>query len=425
MGFLDKAKGKLAGIYNSVSEETVRKVNYETNEEIFDEEPKEKPKPEKIKAPAKPKVERSPIDLKAKLSSIVKTEKPEKPKEEVKPKEDKKNEESTQAVKDVLEVLNISETFQLPANVFLPEDLDNVKFDLQVPKGYDIGQVNAFIEQVIATTKHYVKLLKIRNGDIAKLATTVDRLEVDLNNVKFDAELSQGINIMPTDSEENIESENIGLKLENRRLKELIESFELNENNEISEEKQSEFDELQDKLSLEKIENQNLKKTIYDLKNRVAYLEEAADSTMETVSDYSEVNVDENEWDANSQNYIPSFTDTFGQGLNPNDENSDDSDLPDVDLNDSNYTQSESNAYEDFYAQDDENDAFASVKSDPVQDLFNQTPRNFESYEEEEDDGEFNFESSNDKLSELYESENSNTDFLSDIMSDTWNEKGN
>lgn len=418
MGFLDKAKNKLSGLYNSVSEETVRKIDYEVDDEIFDEpeaEPKQKPKP-KVKA------DKPVVDIKSKLSSIVKTDKPkvEKVKEEkVAPKKSKKD-ENPQEVKDVLEVLNILETFKIPPNVLMPEDLEQVKFDLQVPKGYDIGQVNAFLEQVITTTKHYVTLLKTRNSDVAKLATTIDRLEVDLNNIKFDSELSQGINIMPSDSDDNVINENIELKLENRRLKELLENKNFDE--ELSEEKQNEFHALQDKLSLANRRVEDLNEEIYGLRNRIAYFEEQADATMEKVSDYTEVEVDDSEWDVdNSVNNIPSFSETFGQGLESIALDDEDLDLPEVDLNESRHSNNESDAYEDFYNESDSNNAFATVNSDPVQDLFNATPIDFD---EKDDEGAFSFDSDNSsKMNELYKSEHSNTDFLSDIISNTWEEK--
>jgi len=418
MGFLDKAKNKLSGLYNSVSEETVRKIDYEVDDEIFDEpEVEQKPKPK-----PKPKVEKPVVDIKSKLTSIVKTDKPkvEKVKEEkVAPKKSKKD-ENPQEVKDVLEVLNILETFKIPPNVLMPEDLDQVKFDLQVPKGYDIGQVNAFLEQVITTTKHYVTLLKTRNSDVAKLATTIDRLEVDLNNVKFDSELSQGINIMPSDSDDNVINENIELKLENRRLKELLENNSFDE--ELSEEKQNEFHALQDKLSLANRRVEDLNEEIYGLRNRIAYFEEQADATMEKVSDYTEVEVDDSEWDVdNSANNIPSFAETFGQGLESIALDDEDSDLPEVDLNESIRSNDESDAYEDFYNESDSNNAFAAINSDPVQDLFNSTPIDFD---EKDDEGSFSFDSDNSsKMNELYKSEHSNTDFLSDIISNTWEEK--
>lgn len=133
---------------------------------------------------------------------------------------------SQQKIDDILEVLKIPATFEIPRDVFLPDDLKNVSFDIQVPEGYDPGQVIKFVSQSRQTVKHYVKLLKKRNEDVAKLASAVDKLQVDLNNMKFDNETAQGMSIMPTNDDSDLENLLMEQKLQIKRLEETIQRRE-------------------------------------------------------------------------------------------------------------------------------------------------------------------------------------------------------
>lgn len=180
------------------------------------------------------------------------------------------NKDNETVIKDVLETLNISATFEIPPTVFLPDDddLQNPNFDYQVPKGYEISEVDAFVVKTQKSIQEFVKLLRKRNEDIAKLATTADRLQVDSHNAKVQAELANGINVMPTTSDaeiESLESENFKLS---QKIKILQQKLDKKPDNNID--KNQTMQDLQDELSITVRENENLKDKIYDLKNELA-----------------------------------------------------------------------------------------------------------------------------------------------------------
>lgn len=289
MKLIDRAKKALG---EGFGDETVRVVNYDAEVEEVEVTPKAKPAP-KVKeprAPRAPKPARAP-----KPPGGIKP----KPTPPVKPKPAPKAEESSwdldeaieyehethvqadprkdeEKIQDVLEVLDIKTTFAIEKDIFLPEDLEDITFDYQAPYGFDQGQVLAFIESTKNTVERYVSLLKIRNGDVAKLASVVDRLQVDYNNLKFQTEINHGINVMPTSDSEDLESKYMEAKLRIKRLEDIIRTHE--QGDELTSEERKRFDDLQDEYSILRRENEAFVDEVYELKNRLAYLEEEADN---------------------------------------------------------------------------------------------------------------------------------------------------
>lgn len=122
------------------------------------------------------------------------------------------------AIQDVLDVLKIPSTFVIGERYLMPDDFQEIDFDIQVPQGFDQGQVQYFVERAESTVAELIRLLQLRNEHIAKLATTVDRLQVDANNLKYDNQLAAGIGIIPTSDAQELENENLELKLKIQRL---------------------------------------------------------------------------------------------------------------------------------------------------------------------------------------------------------------
>lgn len=179
-------------------------------------------------------------------------------------------------IQDVLEVLQIPATFAIESDVFLPEDLEDIVFDLQAPFGFEQGQVTTFMERTKVSVKRYVELLRMRNEHVAKLASVVDRLQVDANNLRFQNEISNGINVMPTTDSEDLENQLLEAKLKIKRLEDQIRTIE--HGDDLSSEERKTFEDLQDNFSILKRENEDLKEEVYTLKTQVAYYEEEADS---------------------------------------------------------------------------------------------------------------------------------------------------
>lgn len=188
-------------------------------------------------------------------------------------------------IQDVLYVLNIPSTFEIENDVFLPEDLEDIGFNVQAPQGYDVGEVDTFVSRVKMSIEQLVSLLIRRNQDIAKLATVIDRLQVDANNARFQAEIANGINVIPTTDTEDLENENTRLRLLVKRLEENVK----NEKAELNEDEREIFEDLQDQLSVKTREVEDYKEEIYDLKNKLAIYQDEEDENNddeEVISDF-------------------------------------------------------------------------------------------------------------------------------------------
>lgn len=376
MSFLDKAKQKLKGVPRGLGEETVRIVNY-------DDQP-EHETPESIKTAPKP---RPPVKPKVEVKNFFKSDPKEKTKANPKPEvfalpnteasveaeeksglfgkkkktdvvdiaaEELLNVEKSK-IKDVLEILEIPDTFDIESNVFLPEDINDVTFDFQAPHGYDIGQVSAWIDQARSSIEQYVKLLRLRNDHVAKLATVVDRLQVDLNNQRFDREIANGINIMPTQDDDDLANQNMELKLLVRRLQDELSQAQSGDN--LSSSERATFENLQDELSIAERDNAILRQDNYELKTRVSYMEEdlGIDSVEEDQNNYdSDFSYDENDTvstnNAETQsNVLPMLDDEL-----PNFDLDDSSGLPEIEQNDNSHFAPTVQASSAFYGGDDQ-----------------------------------------------------------------------
>lgn len=191
-------------------------------------------------------------------------------------------------VQDVLEVLEIPETFEIESDVFLPQDIEKVEFDLQTPYGFEQGQVLAFLDQTRTTVSRYVELLTQRNEHIAKLASMVDKLQVNANNLRFQNEIASGVNIMPTSDSDDLENRHMEALLTIRRLEDELRvakesSDSYSESQSMSEKDRREYDDLQDQVSILRREKSSLQDEVYDLKNRLAYAEEMGEEEPEAV----------------------------------------------------------------------------------------------------------------------------------------------
>lgn len=269
MSLIDKAKQKIKDAQKILGEETVRVVNYKNDDQTseLEQESSLAPAP-KSDVSGFESSESSAFNVEEKVGFFGKKKKPdaidEAAEELVRVDQNK--------IKDVLEILEIPATFEIGQDTFLPEDISDVDFDYQTPHGYDIGQVGAFVEQARDSVANYVKLLKLRNEHIAKLATVVDRLQVDLNNQRFDAEIANGINIMPTQDDDDLNNQNMELRLLNMRLSEELKA--LKEADSLSTNERQAFEDLQDQLSIITRECEKLREDNYELKTKVSFMEE-------------------------------------------------------------------------------------------------------------------------------------------------------
>ena len=180
-------------------------------------------------------------------------------------------------VEDILEVLRIQASFEIPPDVLLPGDraLD-IRFDTQVPSGYDPNQVDRFVYKVKTSVAFLVSLLERRNEDIAKLATVVDRLQVDANNLRFESEIANGVSVMPTQDDESLDTLLMEEKLKVRRLEDelkVLKALSGGISSRAAEDHNSHMKAMDD-LSVMKAQLESLEFENTELKTRLAQIEE-------------------------------------------------------------------------------------------------------------------------------------------------------
>lgn len=189
-------------------------------------------------------------------------------------------------IEDVLEILMISPTFEVPSEIFLPEDLKTVEFNIQVPHGYDEGQVIRFVSQARQSIKFLTDLLKKRNEDVAKLASVIDKLQVDANNLRFENEIANGVSVMPTSGEGLLEEKLMEAKLRIRNLEDQVKVSNSNASSAQNKKGNSGVDKnayeaVLDELSITKNRNSSLEEAVFALKSRLAFLEDDKDDELD------------------------------------------------------------------------------------------------------------------------------------------------
>lgn len=307
MGFLDKATGGFSGRLKRSGEETVRTVDYDLEPEQEQQEPR-KPKPEKAprkrlsellpkpgtKKPSEQELEPSDdepqdseeLELAYKIATDTAFEidedqpfyQEEAPKPNSTQKKKKAAEElvyDEEKIKDVLEILRIPATFMIPSDVLMPEDFKRVEFDLQIPQGYDIGQVEFFVERAESSIREYIELLEKRNEHVALLATTVDRLQVDLENLKFDSQIAAGIGIMPTSDNDELEKDNLELKMQVKKLEDALRAKTTSP--ELTSKERELYENVRNEFSILKREYDALEQDNRELRLQLAHMEEQQD----------------------------------------------------------------------------------------------------------------------------------------------------
>ena len=138
MGFLNNAKKKLQQATRGIGEETVRVVDYDEAQEVS--QPRQKSEPEVLSS-----YDESAFEVDDESNEYFKKQE-EAHQELLKSYGDAPVPKVLEGrIQDVLDLLNIPPTFEIDATVLLPEDFKDVSFDIQVPQGYEMGEVNSFV----------------------------------------------------------------------------------------------------------------------------------------------------------------------------------------------------------------------------------------------------------------------------------------
>lgn len=193
-----------------------------------------------------------------------------------------------QSVADILKSFRIKETFTIDDGIlFLDEELANQNFATQAPYGYDMGEVDFFLAKTQRSVAEYVRLLRIRNDDVVNLATRLSDLMVEINNMRFNAEVANGINIMASGGDDDA----IAVELQEARAKCARLQDELNrlQNGAHTPVRvnQNELESLRNELSAERIARERSEKEAQDLRAHLLLIEEEHD--IQVFSDHGEL----------------------------------------------------------------------------------------------------------------------------------------
>ncbi len=174
-------------------------------------------------------------------------------------------------VQDVLSMMRIESTFTVPNQVLLPEDFEegHPTFPVETPVGYDRSSVDQFTDSCRRSITTLYDLLVQRNDDVAKLATCVDKLTVEMNNLRFQSAAEQGVTILPSSSSEQLENDNSTLRAEVGRL-----SAELSAARGLSAPTGGEVSRLRDAVTMKDRQIDQLTSQLAELSTHVAYVDE-------------------------------------------------------------------------------------------------------------------------------------------------------
>lgn len=183
-----------------------------------------------------------------------------------------------QTVEEILKSMNIQETFTIDDSIlFLDEELANQSFETQSPYGYDMGEVDYFLNKSQRSVAEYVRLLRIRNDDIVKLASRISDLMVEVNNLRFNSEMANGINIMAGSGDDDalaVELDEARLRI--RKLLSEIAALQAGGNIEFQEDS-NELSKVRNELAAERLARQKAEGELQDLRAHMVDIEEEYD----------------------------------------------------------------------------------------------------------------------------------------------------
>jgi DivIVA domain-containing protein len=186
---------------------------------------------------------------------------------------------------ELLFALKIPTQVEIPENIlFVDENLDSISFSESRPRGYDMGQVDAFVKVVRETVIKYVELLQRRGEDLKSVAAHANAIQEQLNGNRFNAEIANGINIMSSDEDsEELRAELSMAQLRNSELEaELAQYSGGATHSQFSNDDAHRMQQLQDDFALLQRENAELRADISELRANQYYDEEETAATYDS-----------------------------------------------------------------------------------------------------------------------------------------------
>lgn len=296
MGFLDRAKSSFTDRFG---DEVVRKGTFGAREdeaEVFEDQepaqPREKrPSKQKLpreKRPRRPEPKEDPEEFQDdafEFEAPVYEQQdsydfPEEEEPQVINKYElaKLSKDQGQSVGEILRTMKISETFTIDEGIlFLDAELANQEFATQAPYGYDMGEVDFFLTKTQRSVAEYVKLLRIRNDDVVKLAGRISDMMVELNNMRFNSEVANGINIMASGGDDDaLAVELQEARARAQRLQEELDGI-YTSGTVGGVDDQNEIESLRNELAAERIAREGFETEAQDLRAHMVLLEEEYD----------------------------------------------------------------------------------------------------------------------------------------------------
>lgn len=296
MGFLDRAKSSFTDHFG---DEVVRRGTFgarESEAEAFEEQepepqPRQKRQPRqklpREKRPRRPEPEDEPEEFQDDAFEFQEPayeqqdsyEFPEEEPQVINQKElAKLSKDQGQSVEEILRSMKIAETFTIDEGIlFLDAELANQEFATQAPYGYDMGEVDFFLTKTQRSVAEYVKLLRIRNDDVVKLAGRISDMMVELNNMRFNSEVANGINIMASGGDDDA----LAVELQEARARAQRLQEELNgiyaSGTVGGIDDQNEIETLRNDLAAERIARERFEQEAQDLRAHMVLLEEEYD----------------------------------------------------------------------------------------------------------------------------------------------------
>ena len=149
---------------------------------------------------------------------------------------------SITSMDDVLAYAKVEPTIHVPEDVFLPEDMDGIKFDGE-RDGFSKKQVAEFFEKAKASSEYLKKIIEARHDDIYSLAKYAKHLNEQIQDSKMmnDVARASGMAVIAGDDDNRV----MELTEENNRLKAQLK----NASSGAAAEQSTQVQNLQDQLS--------------------------------------------------------------------------------------------------------------------------------------------------------------------------------
>lgn len=219
------------------------------------------------------------------------------------------DEESRNQANDILEEFNIDLDVRVKDNVYTPEKVSNVLFNVSRPTGYKTDEVEKFVDDTEYSIAYYIEYIEDKNEDIHQLANEINQLRTNIENYRAQISLHRARGVAVVDENGEYVKEKISGNQEEEDESSNENTLQLEEEiTNLTEQLQAKTDEFEE-LVTNNQELQNYADQIEtyssQLEQRLSEIEEAGEATQE----YEQVYEDE---DMDSLN---DFVDENGGGL--------------------------------------------------------------------------------------------------------------